>query len=155
MIERIGVHNLMNNLDAGLDARAASFCGFDQWTQVAADLSSDGRALVATRAQLRQLSELAMEVSADIRAYAELTWSKPERMEIYDPSIPHSTEEWVALHYPPDAKQNLYTFTGTTRAGDRVFQMHFFSRDYPTLEGKLATLERLKTEYWEARRAAH
>lgn len=146
-IERIAVTHATRNIAAGRELRAASFCGFSNWGELQAVLDSPELTHVATKSLLQQLSDLALAAAHDVDTYAELAWSNPQRLERFDPSSAHDTSDWVAVNYPPN-KDALLSFVTTTRSGDRVFQLHFFSSDFPDLENALQNLQALKDVYW-------
>jgi len=147
-IRRIAIDHAMKNIQAGMKTRAANICGFDQWSMVEAALNSEEPRLVATRSTLQQLVDKAIDTAASVDAYAQLAWDDPRRLETFDPRVPHSTADWVVQNYPAQPKSSLLTFVTTTRSGDRVFQLHFFSSDFAELETNLEIVRSLKDAYW-------
>ncbi len=146
IIRRMSRQMMENNIVASTQKRAASLIGFASWEQVEQLLASNRPEDGPLLPTLRQVSEMALEISADVPSYFRDSWNLSHRLEIVDRSIPHDSARWREDNFPEGQRgpKARFRFTGSNAVGDRTFVLYFFSSDHPQLESKLETLEAMQ-----------
>lgn len=135
-------------LTQGAAGRAATLVGFSNGEELESFLDTAKRQDYAVYTAFRALADAALVAELQIPGLMEQVWNNQQRVEVIDPNKTYDAASWRQQNFleGPDGPKSLLKFAASARIGDRVFNAHFFSSDFPAFEAELANLESRKME---------